>query len=85
MRREILTEFPSGIIDFENKNISIMQKQWKFRISIPMSYIGLGAALEFGRASNSVCRNRFLADLEFGIDRNVNYEKSMPINEISVD
>ena len=36
MRREILTEFSSGIIDFENKNISIMQKQWKFRISVPM-------------------------------------------------
>jgi len=27
MRREILTEFSSGIIDFENKNISIVQKQ----------------------------------------------------------
>ena len=39
MRREILTEFSSGIIDFENKNISIVQKQWKFRISVPMSYI----------------------------------------------
>ena len=36
MRREILTEISSGIIDFENKNISIMQKQWKFRISVPM-------------------------------------------------
>ena len=42
MRREILTEFPSRIIDFENKNISIVQKQWKFRISVPMSYIALG-------------------------------------------
>ena len=39
MRREILTEFSSGIIDFENKIISIVQKQWKFRISVPMSYI----------------------------------------------
>ena len=27
MRREFLTEFSSGIIDFENKNISIVQKQ----------------------------------------------------------
>jgi len=27
MRREILTEFATAIIDFENKNISIMQKQ----------------------------------------------------------
>ena len=27
MRREMLTEFSSGIIDFENKNISIVQKQ----------------------------------------------------------
>ena len=39
MRREILTEFSSGIIDFENKNISIVQKQWKIVISAPMSYI----------------------------------------------
>ena len=39
MRREILTEFSSGIIDFENKIISIVQKQWKIRISVPMSYI----------------------------------------------
>ena len=39
MRREILTEFATAIIDFENKNISIVQKQWKFRISVPMSYI----------------------------------------------
>ena len=39
MRREISTEFPTGIIDFENENISIVQKQWKFRISVPMSYI----------------------------------------------
>ena len=36
MRREILIEFSSGIIDFENKSISIVQKQWKFRISVPM-------------------------------------------------
>ena len=27
MRREILIDFSSGIIDFENKNISIVQKQ----------------------------------------------------------
>ena len=27
MRREILTDFSTGIIDFENKNISIVQKQ----------------------------------------------------------
>ena len=39
MRREISIDFSSGIIDFENKNISIMQKQWKLRISVPMSYI----------------------------------------------
>ena len=39
MRREMLTEFLSGIIDFKNKIISIVQKQWKFRISVPMSYI----------------------------------------------
>ena len=39
MRREILTEFATAIIDFENKNISIVQKQWKIRISAPMSYI----------------------------------------------
>ena len=39
MRREISIEFSSGIIDFENKNISIMQKHWKFRILAPMSYI----------------------------------------------
>ena len=39
MRREILTEFATAIIDFENKNISIVQKQWTFRISVPMSYI----------------------------------------------
>ena len=39
MRREISIDFSSGIIDFENKNISIVQKQWKFRISVPMSYI----------------------------------------------
>ena len=38
MRREILTEFATAIIDFENKNISIVQKQWTFRISVPMSY-----------------------------------------------
>ena len=36
MRREILTEFATAIIDFENKNISIMQKHWKIRISVPM-------------------------------------------------
>ena len=36
MRREISIDFSSGIIDFENKNISIVQKQWKFRISVPM-------------------------------------------------
>ena len=36
MRREILTKFATAIIDFENKNISIMQKQWKIRISVPM-------------------------------------------------
>ena len=39
MRREISTEFSTGIIDFENENISIVQKQWKFKISVPMSYI----------------------------------------------
>ena len=36
MRREILTEFATAIIDFENKNISIMQKQWEIRISVSM-------------------------------------------------
>ena len=39
MRRDILIEFATAIIDFENKNISIVQKQWKIRISAPMSYI----------------------------------------------
>ena len=29
----------TGIIDFENKNISIVQEQWKIIISAPMSYI----------------------------------------------
>ena len=28
-----------GIIDFENKNISVVRKQWKYWISVPMSYI----------------------------------------------
>ena len=45
MRREILTEFSSGIIDFENKIITIVQKQWKFRISVPMSYIAFLEAM----------------------------------------
>ena len=29
----------SGIIDFENKNISVVTKHWKYRISVPMLYI----------------------------------------------
>ena len=29
----------SGIIDFENKNISVVTKHWNYRISVPMSYI----------------------------------------------
>ena len=29
----------SGIIDFENKNISVVTKHWKYKISVPMSYI----------------------------------------------
>ena len=36
MRREISIEFSTEIIVFENKNISIVQKQWKIRISVPM-------------------------------------------------
>ena len=29
----------SGIIDFENKNISVVTKHWKYKISVPMLYI----------------------------------------------
>ena len=55
MRREFLTEFSSGIIDFENKIISIVQKQWKFRISVPMSYIAfLEATLHRRNVSRSI-------------------------------
>ena len=28
-----------GIIDFVNKNISVVRKHWNYRISVPMSYI----------------------------------------------
>ena len=35
MRREISIDFSSGIIDFENKNTSIVQKRWTFRILVP--------------------------------------------------
>ena len=38
-RREILES--SRIIDFENKNISVVTKHWKYRISVPMLYITL--------------------------------------------
>ena len=53
MRRVVLTEFSSGIIDFENKNISIVQKQWKFRISLPMSYVALGHHSQIAMEPNS--------------------------------
>ena len=60
MRREISTEFSTRIIDFENENISIVQKQWKFRISVPMSYIALGhhsqIAMEPNSASSAMLR-----------------------------
>ena len=36
-RREILES--SGIIDFENKTISVVTKHWNYRISVPMLYI----------------------------------------------
>ena len=36
-RREILES--SGIIDFENKNISVVTKHWNYRISVPILYI----------------------------------------------
>ena len=29
----------SGIIDFENKNISVVTKHWNYRISVPMSIL----------------------------------------------
>ena len=29
----------SGIMDLENTRLSIMQKHWKYRITVPMSYI----------------------------------------------
>ena len=37
----------SGIIDFENKNISVVTKHWKYKISVSMLYIAFNTKFIF--------------------------------------
>ena len=37
----------SGIMHFENKNISVVTKHWNYRISVPMLYIAFNQKIIF--------------------------------------
>ena len=87
MRREISIDFSSGIIDFENKNISIVQKQWKIRISVPMSYIAFLEAT-FCIAVGHIFRRLVFFDVDvFGFFvnffvQNIEYMEYMDIKKV---
>ena len=74
------------IIDVENKNISIMQKQWTFRISVPMPYIAFLEAT-FCIAVGHVFHRRVFFDVDvFGFFvnfsvQNIEYMEYMDIEK----